>query len=73
MTILFKLSGFHSSMTGVSIPLGCNTVSLVIWFPTFQHNMVVSKCQQSNTVMQEHIPEDLIPQITFSSTIQHAR
>jgi len=46
MTILFKFSGFHNSMNGISVPLGRNTVSLVIWFPVFKDSMVVSKCQQ---------------------------
>jgi len=45
LAILFKFSGFHSSVNGVSVLLWCDTVSLVIWFPIFRDSMVVSKCQ----------------------------
>ena len=49
-TILFKFSGFHSSVNGVTVLLGRDTASLDIWFPIVQESIVVSKYQKSNTL-----------------------
>jgi hypothetical protein len=67
---LSKFLGFRSNVDEAPVLLGCDAVSLGIWFPMLQDHYIILKCWQPYTQGPNfNITEDLTPVLPMSQKL----